>query len=222
LEDDEEVTWITDNGQPTLTLCAEPRQPSAVPTSSHAPGIVTSVASDASVSKVAVMGNLSNTELVSLLNIPEQLAQPIKNAGLRINYAKYKACLQAQETLVQKIKQGTWPADAKKPTNTNIIELFVSRTYWHQYVKPAFHDISQYPLIKEWLEDTEGGPADVDVWGKEQNSYSFADLQKEKERRNLNQQKKGKKKDDDNVGQKGKGKNKQVNKEVEEKKKGKK
>ncbi|KAM6499371.1 hypothetical protein JOM56_004879 [Amanita muscaria] len=224
LEEDEEITWTADNGQLCLSLCAEGRDASAVPTasqSSHAPGIGARVASDAPVSQVAVKsGDLSSSELIALLNVPEHLAQSIKNAGLRINYAKYKACLQAQETLSQKIKQGTWPTGIKKPTATNIIELFVSRTYWHHYVKPAFHDISHFEPLKQWLESTEGGPADAAVWGSEQTSYSFADLQKEKDRRQ--QLKTGKKKEGDNKGQTGKGKKNQVNKEGEEKKKGKK
>jgi len=134
------------------------------------------------------------------LNIPEQLAQNIKNAGLKLNYAKYKACLQAQETLTQKIKQGTWPAGIKKPTSTDIITLFVSKTSWHSFMTPAFHDISHYPLLKEWLEDENGGPSDADVWGTEQSSYSFPDLQKEKERRKQQTKGKGKKKDDGNPG----------------------
>jgi hypothetical protein len=128
--------------------------------------------------------------LVALLNIPEHLAMPIKNAGLKVNYAKYKACLQAQDILSQKIKDGTWPQGVKKPTTTVIIELFVSKSYWHSYMTPAFHDISHYPLLKDWLEDLENGPADADVWGVVQTSYGFSDLQKEKQRRQ--QQTKGK------------------------------
>jgi hypothetical protein len=66
----------------------------------------------------------------------------------------------------------------------------VSRSYWHHYMTPAFHDIAHYQLLKDWLEDIEGGPADDEVWGTTQSSYGFSDLQKEKERRQ--QTKKGK------------------------------
>jgi hypothetical protein len=204
LEDDEEVSWVTANGQLTLAVCAEGKDSFATPSSFAAPSIPHVPVSKA----IGQQGDLSKNELIALLNIPEHLAKPIKSAGLRVNFAKYKACLQAQDTLGQKIRDGSWPEGVKKPTSTIIIELFVSRSYWHTYMTPAFHDISHYPLLKEWLEDLEGGPSDADVWGIVQTSYGFSDLQKEKERR---QQSKGKgkvvkkdnvKKDNEHVGPK--------------------
>ena len=192
--------WVNDNGQLTLALCAEGKESFGVPTISQA-AIDVNVASPVS-KGIGKSGDLSKKELIALLNIPEHLAQNIKNAGLKVNYAKYKACLQAQDTLSQKIKQGTWPAGVKKPTNSNIIEVFVSRTYWHTYMTPAFHDISHHPLLKDWLENSDGGPTDAAVWGKVQNNYSFADLQKEKEHRQQQAKGKGKKKDEQHAGEK--------------------
>jgi hypothetical protein len=189
VEDDEEITWVPGNGQLTLSICAEGKDifASASVPSSHVPAIGTSGAPE---SKAVIQGEISKKELVALLNIPEQLAQPMKNPGLRLNYAKYKACIMAQDTLRQKIKDNTWPEGVKKPTSTNIIELFVSRSFWHHYMTQAFHDIAHYPLLKDWLENIEGGPTDEEVWGTIQSSYGFSDLQKEKERRQ--QQAKGK------------------------------
>lgn len=178
LEDDEEVSWVTDNGQLTMAVCAEGKDSFAVPSGSTASTPHPPVSQ-----AIGQHGDLSKNELIAILNIPEHLTKTIKSAGLRINFAKYKACLQAQETVTQKMKDGSWPQGVKKPTSTMIIELFVSRSYWHTYMTPAFHDISHYPLLKEWLEDLEGGPADADVWGVVQTSYGFSDLRKEKERR---------------------------------------
>jgi hypothetical protein len=186
VEDDEEVTWANDNGQLVLSVCAEGKDSFAVPSAAgsapHAP------VSEA----IGQTGNLSRNELIALLNIPEHLAKSIKGAGLRVNFAKYKACLTAQETLDQKIKEGSWPDGVKKPTSAMIIQLFVSKSYWHSYMTPAFQDISHYPLLKEWLEGLEGGPSDADVWGVEQTSYGFNDLQREKERRKQQTKSKGK------------------------------
>ena len=186
VDDDEEVSWVTENDQLTLSLCAEAKE--FLPVPSHVPTIAASAIPDSKA--VGKAGNVSKNELIALLNIPEHLTQPFKNPGLRVNYARYKACLMAQETLNQKIRGGTWPADTKKPTMTQIIELFVSKTYWHKYMNPGFNDIAHYPIVKEWLEDMEGGPDESEVWGTVQTSYSFADLQREKERRQ--QQTKGK------------------------------
>lgn len=194
------MVWLNENGQLILTLCAEGKDSFGVPTVPQG-AIDINVAPPVS-KVVGKSGDLTKKELIALLNIPEHLAQNIKHAGLKVNYAKYKACLQAQDTLNQMISQGTWPAGVKKPTNSSIIETFVSRTYWHTYMTPAFQDINQYPLLKEWLENTDGGPSDADVWGKVQNNYGFADLQKEKERRQQQAKGKGKKKDDKDTGEK--------------------
>jgi hypothetical protein len=90
------------------------------------------------------------------------------------------------------MKDGSWPEGAKRPTVTEIVELFMSKSYWHKYITAAFHDISHYPLIKEWLEDLDNGPSDADVWGGVQTSYGFNDLIKEKERRQQQNKAKGK------------------------------
>jgi hypothetical protein len=188
LEDDEEVSWVTEKGQLTLVLCAEGNDGFGKPKASHglsgfshvqggsAPALVPPV------SKIVSEG-LSNSELIALLDVPENLARPMRNAGLRINYAKYKACLQAQEVLNQKLKDNTWPQGVKKPAASDIIKLFVSRSQWHEYMTPAFSNINDFPIIKDWLEDTEDSPSDADVWGLSKATYNFSDLQREKDRR---------------------------------------
>src|SRR6266704_517894 len=56
LEDDDEVSWVTDNGQLTLAVCAEGKDSFAVPSTSHLP-----------VSKaIGQQGDLSKNELIAL------------------------------------------------------------------------------------------------------------------------------------------------------------
>jgi hypothetical protein len=174
LEDNEDVIWVREkDNKLALFICAEGRESLGAPSTSHVPGIGASIAP----ASVAVgKGQLSKNELISLLGIPEQLTKYVKSPGLKLNYARYKACLTAQGTLGKKLKDGSWPLDVKKPTVTEIVELFVSKSYWHKYMTPAFHDISHHPLIMEWLEDLENGPSDIDVWGAVQTSYGFNDL----------------------------------------------
>ncbi|KAM6491162.1 hypothetical protein JOM56_013401 [Amanita muscaria] len=190
LEEDEDVIWVRErDNKMMLSICAEGKDSLDVPSTSHVPGLG---ASFAPVSVAVGKGQLSKTELIAALNIPEQLTNYVKNPGLRLNYAKYKACLTAQDTLARKMKDGSWPEGAKKPTATEIVELFMSKSYWHKYITAAFHDISHYPLIKDWLEDLENVPLDEDVWGGVQTSYGFTDLMKEKERRQQQNKAKGK------------------------------
>ncbi|KAF8328736.1 hypothetical protein F5887DRAFT_897429, partial [Amanita rubescens] len=125
----------------------------------------------------------SKNELITLLNIPEQLTREVssKALGIRQYYARYKCCLEAQQVLDQKVGAGTWPG--KRPTAITIIELFASKSTWFAYVVPAFSDINNFPVLKEWLENEVGSPTDTEVWGKRKATYTFADLKDEKGRR---------------------------------------
>ena len=190
IEEDEDISWVTDNGQLTLAVCAEGKDILAAPVGQPVHAVPLSKAA-------TKQGDLSKNELIAILKVPEHLAQTQKNPGLKLNYAKYKACLIAQDTLRQMIKDGTWPDDIKKPSATNVIELFVSKSYWHHYMTPAFHDIAHYPVLQEWLEDEKDGPADEDVWGTAMLSYTFSDLTKEKARRQQVTRGKGKKAKED-------------------------
>jgi hypothetical protein len=175
VEDDEEVTWTPQNGQLTLSICAEGRDPFHTSTMDPVP--------TAPVSKpIAAHMELSKPELIALLNIPEHLTDHKGKAGLKMNYAKYKACLEASNQVDQKIGDGTWPQNSRRPTFSMIVELFVSKTYWHTYMVPAFGDIDQYPLLQDWLEDKTDGPPESKIWSTVKTTYNFADLMKEKGR----------------------------------------
>jgi hypothetical protein len=121
----------------------------------------------------------SRKELISLLHVPEHLTTHSKNLGIKQHYVRYKACLEAQQILNEMVRAGSWPG--KKPTENAIIELFGSKTYWFTYVKPAFKNINNFPVLKDWLED-EGVLSDMEVWGKQKSFYTFIDLMELKKR----------------------------------------
>ena len=117
---------------------------------------------------------------------------------LQLAYRKYKAYLEAQRKLESKVNKGTWVG--KKPTNTDLVELFVGKSMFYQYYKKGFGNINDFPIMMEWLEGGEGAPSDLDVWGVERTTYTFADLFKYFEDEEDAKGKKGKKKkggDDD-------------------------
>jgi hypothetical protein len=149
----------------------------------------------------------SKKELIALLGIPEHLTTEPKNLGLRNYYHRYKACLEAIDLVQRKAQQGTWPG--VKPSNTQIIQIFASKSMWHTYMVPAFESINNLPDVKDWLEDKEG-VMDVDVWGKMKGNYTFTDLKELRERvaQRMGAQDKGKKNQNDEieVGQKKAGK----------------
>jgi hypothetical protein len=68
----------------------------------------------------------------------------------------------------------SWPG--KKPSITDIVECFVSKTSWHDYYKPTFPKVSSYPIMVKWLEGGDDAPSAFDAWGFEKSVYVFRDL----------------------------------------------
>ncbi|KAG6912182.1 hypothetical protein DXG01_016675, partial [Tephrocybe rancida] len=93
--------------------------------------------------------------------------------GLRAAYQKYCAFLHAETTLREKLDDNSWVG--QKPTNTEIIEIFVSKSMWHSHYS-LFGKVSNHPLLIKWLDNDPDKPGDFELWGFEKLSYNFADL----------------------------------------------
>ena len=111
-------------------------------------------------------------QLIDLLGIEARLTGP-GEGSLPLAYEKYKAFLVARQTLKCMVENKTWPI--KRPTQTELIELFVSKSYFHSHYAQHFPKVVDYPLMKAWLEG-ESESADVDVWGVKKAIYGFSDL----------------------------------------------
>ena|ERR1700683_2031639 len=113
------------------------------------------------------------SQLISLLGIPAHLVAGSRDVSLPVAYQKFKAFLLACHALEGMVGKGTWTI--RKPTRTDLIELFVSKSFYHSHYRPNFTKVADYPEMVQWLE----GPSDlvaVDVWGVQKESYSFSDL----------------------------------------------
>jgi len=113
------------------------------------------------------------SQLIDLLNVPAHLAGS-GDVPLRVAYQKYKAFLVACSTLDSMVAGRTWTI--KRPSRTDLIELFVSRSYFHSHYRPLFSQVvNDHPQMVAWLE---GHPdsVDVDVWGVQKASYTFSHL----------------------------------------------
>ena len=139
------------------------------------------------------------------LGIPIHLSNR-SDRHIRVMYKKYKAHLQASQTLAKMTADGTWTA--QQPTATELIELFTSKSMWHSHYKPAFSKISDYPEMVQWLEDSDEKGSDLDVWGLEKSNYNLVDLRNFVANGTLGE-KKGKEKEKEK--EKGKGKKKEKN-----------
>ena len=137
---------------------------------------------------------LTKGALIAALETPIHLTVRDGDASLQFAYRKYKAYLEAQRLLDSKCVEGKWLG--KKPTNTEVVELFVGKSMFYQYYRRGFGNINDFPKMVEWLEGGEGAPSDLEVWGMERSTYTFSDLFEYCEVHKDGKVKKGKKKDD--------------------------
>jgi hypothetical protein len=93
------------------------------------------------------------------------------NNGL---HKKYKAHLEACNTYDQIVSEGSWLGN--KLTAVDLVELFVSKSFWHSHVKKYCSQVSNHSLMVEWLENGADKPSDLDVWGIQKSNYTFKDL----------------------------------------------
>jgi hypothetical protein len=114
----------------------------------------------------------TKSQLIDLLGIPSHLTGS-GDVTLPLAYQKYKAFLVARQTLDDMVANALWPI--KQPSQTELIELFVSKSFFHSHYRRHFPNVSDYPEMMAWLEG-ESESADVDVWGVKKVNYSFVDL----------------------------------------------
>lgn len=73
------------------------------------------------------------------------------------------------------VADGTWTG--RKLTSVDLIELFISKSFWHSHVRKYFGKVSNYPLLVDWLDnESQDRPPDLEVQGVEKSSYTFKDL----------------------------------------------
>jgi hypothetical protein len=154
-------------------------------------------------------------QLVTLLNIPVNLVGS-GDVTLWVAYQKYCAYLTAVQTLNKMLAEKTWTI--QKPTKTDIIELFVSKSFFHSHYRRLFSKVAEYPKMAMWLENRDQVD-DVEVWGVQKDVYVFKDLdfwlknsgsrepEEQKEKKEKGEKEKGKgKKDKKKKVQKGRNK----------------
>lgn len=118
--------------------------------------------------------NLHHIQLMDVLGIDSELTDRSKK-GLRWCYKKYKAFNDSVQSMDQMTREGKWPSGIRKPGHTELVEIFMSKSYWHSHVSKPFALIARYPQMVAWLEDDES-PSDFDVWHIQKSDYGFKEL----------------------------------------------
>jgi hypothetical protein len=135
--------------------------------------------------------------ILSQLGIAAHMADR-NDRGLHVAYEKYKAYLGGCHVYERKVAEGSWTGG--KLTGVDLIQLFVSKSFWHSHYKPLFSKVSNHPDMIKWLEGDKDRLSDEVLWGYKKGSYQFKDLKAYLEQ---HEKKKGKAKGKD---EKGKGK----------------
>jgi hypothetical protein len=97
--------------------------------------------------------------ILTSLGIPTHLCD-CSDHGLQISYKKYKAHLEACNTYDWMVSEESLLGN--KLTAVDLVELFVSKSFWHSHVKKQ---VSNHSLMVKWLENRADKPSDLDVWG---------------------------------------------------------
>jgi hypothetical protein len=147
---------------PTGSTSSLPRDSTPASTSEG----LTSVLADMSLSPF-------KKDLMTRLDIPFNLANR-KDSSLHFAYQKYKAFPQANQTLAELCSSGEWAG--KKPSVTDLIEIFQSKSMWHSHHSKAFSRVSDYSEMVSWLEKKKDVASNIEVWGYEKVLYNFKDL----------------------------------------------
>ena len=112
-------------------------------------------------------------EILSQLGIPSHMADR-NDRGLHVAYEKYKAYLEACHVYERKVAEGSWTGG--KLTAADLIQLFVSKSFWHSHYKLLFSKVSKHPDMISWLEGSKDKPSDEVLWGYKKGTYQFKDL----------------------------------------------
>jgi len=115
----------------------------------------------------------TSSQLITLLGIPVHLTGT-GDVSLSLAYQKYRAFLITFGTYEDMIKANTWTI--ARQTKMNIIELFVSKSFFHSHYKRYFPKVAEHEDMVAWLNGDEDRMCDVDVWGVKKNGYTFTDL----------------------------------------------
>lgn len=113
-------------------------------------------------------------EFAALLKIDS--AQLAKSDGtLTGAYAKYKEYIKTDGKLKQLVSESKWPAGYKHYTMVDLIEVFAPRSTWYETYR-IFNRVASHPTMRDWLENGNNRPEDIDVWDEVKTHYTFVDL----------------------------------------------
>ena len=100
------------------------------------------------------------------------------NPTLQIIYKRWTVANNLISEVDKMVNQGKWSRELGKPPNkTELIELFVAKTSWHQTYAKLIPRALQYEDMEAWLKDDPDCLSGLELWGYEpQSRYTTANL----------------------------------------------
>ncbi|KAK2459267.1 hypothetical protein APHAL10511_008716 [Amanita phalloides] len=214
VEDDDSIVWERESGEYSLLVALDEDKSIDKPKTFEGKSFGTSLTQSAPKWKGKTSDALAakkldadyRDQLIHILNIPADLLRVSDRVegGLQLYYKKYQTCIQALSTAESMTSAGEWAI--RRPSDTEIVELFIGKTMWHSHLKKIFPKVPKYPEMQKWLNEEEDALPTIDIWGEEKNSFSFKDLVvwMEEEDNKVKRKGKGKAKAEHKRGRKGK------------------
>jgi len=120
--------------------------------------------------------------IIPVIAIPNTSPDPLAPTLLQQLWAKYAACLAAQQHITALSWQLLdWNPAWRRPNQTDIISLFISSTQWHNAWKKPFGDVvAGFPDMRDWLSRSPNAKSAIEVWSHPPvggGAYRFKDLE---------------------------------------------
>ena len=95
---------------------------------------------------------------------------PQAKVNIRLAYARYLKVCDTFTDMDKMIASGTWP-EKKKPTNDDMIEIFMAKSTWFKSHSKIFPLVNRSLAIEKWLLIADDSPTDFEVWGYQKQTF---------------------------------------------------
>ncbi|KAF8987662.1 hypothetical protein BDQ17DRAFT_1435480 [Cyathus striatus] len=102
-------------------------------------------------------------KIASAFNVAKALCERNTKKDIQLSYQKYLAIHDIFAKFPGMIANNIWKE--RRPSNDDIIEVFMSKSTYYYYYSNPFSMVSQIPALEKWLKGDSDAPRAVEVWG---------------------------------------------------------
>ncbi|KAF8989995.1 hypothetical protein BDQ17DRAFT_1434090 [Cyathus striatus] len=102
-------------------------------------------------------------KIASAFNVAKALCERNTKKDIQLSYQKYLAIHDIFAKFPGMIANNIWKE--RRPSNNDIIEVFMSKSTYYYYYSNLFSMVSQIPALEKWLKGDSDAPRAIEVWG---------------------------------------------------------